>query len=40
MLFARYGHNILVAYERSTRLILLAKLLDRKATRTAQALAG
>jgi len=40
MLFARYGHNILVAHERTTRLILLAKPPDRKAARTAQALAG
>jgi IS30 family transposase len=39
MLFARYGHNILVAHERTTRLILLAKPPDRKAARTAQALA-
>lgn len=40
MLFARYGHNILVAHERALRLTLLACPPDRKAQRTAQALAG
>ena len=40
MLFARYGHNILVAHERASRLTLLACPPDRKARRTAHALAG
>jgi IS30 family transposase len=40
MLFARQGHNILVAHERTTRLILIARPPDRKARRTAQTLAG
>jgi len=40
MLFARYGHNILVAHERATRLILITRPPDRKARRTAQTLAG
>ena len=40
MLFARYGHNILVAHERASRITLLARPPDRKARRTALALAG
>ena len=40
MLFAAYGHNILVAHERSTRLILVARPPDRKAERTARTLAS
>jgi IS30 family transposase len=39
MLFARYGHGLLVAHERHSRLILLDHPPDRKAWRTAQALA-
>ena len=39
MLFAAYGQNILVAHERKTRLTLLARLPNRKAEPTAQALA-
>jgi transposase, IS30 family len=39
MLFAQYGQNILVAHERSTRIILLAWLPDRKAERTMHSLA-
>lgn len=40
MLFARYGHNILVAHERASRITLLAHPPDRKAGRTVRALAG
>lgn len=40
MLFARYGHNILVAHERTSRITLLAHPPDRKASRTAHALAN
>lgn len=40
MLFAKYGHNILVAHERTTRVTLLAQPPDRKAQRTAQTLAS
>jgi IS30 family transposase len=40
MLFAQYGHNILVAHERTTRVTLLAQPPDRKAHRTAQTLAN
>lgn len=40
MLFAGYGHSILVAHERATRLILVARSPDRKAERTARTLAG
>ena len=39
MLFSRYGDNVLVAHERSTRLVLLALPPNRKATQTAKALA-
>ena len=39
MLFTRYGDNILVAQERSTRLVLLALPPNRKAPQTATALA-
>jgi IS30 family transposase len=39
MLFAEYGHNILVAHERKTRLTLIAKLPNRRASPTANALA-
>ena len=39
MLFAQYGHNILVAHERSTRITLLARPADRKAQRTLRSLA-
>jgi len=40
MLFARYGQNLLVAHERTTRLILIARPPDRKAARTARTLAS
>ena len=40
MLFSRQGQNILVAHERTTRLILIARPPDRKAARTAQTLAS
>jgi transposase, IS30 family len=40
MLFAKYGHNILVAHERKTRVILIARPPDRKAERTATTLAS
>jgi IS30 family transposase len=39
MLFSRYGDNILVAHERTTRLILLALPPNRKAPQTARSLA-
>src|SRR5665213_1161438 len=39
MLFAKYGHNILVAHERATRITVLAKPPDRKSARTARTLA-
>ncbi|WP_084580262.1 IS30 family transposase [Sphingomonas azotifigens] len=38
MLFARYGHNILVAHERACRVLLLTQPPDRKAAHTAEAL--
>jgi transposase, IS30 family len=39
MLFGKYGQNILVAHERTTRITLLAKPPDRKSGRTARLLA-
>ena len=38
MLFARYGDNVLVAHERTSRFIMLDHPPDRKAERTAQRL--
>jgi IS30 family transposase len=38
MLFRQYGHNVLVAHERNTRLILLAKSRTRRADTTVRAL--
>ena len=40
MLFATYGHGVLVAHERSSRLTLMVRTPNRKAPVTAKALAG
>jgi IS30 family transposase len=39
MLFARYGHNLLVLHERHTRFTIIEKLPDRRAERTARHIA-
>ena len=40
MLFAQYGHNLLVLHERQTRFTIVEKLPDRRAKRTARRIAA